>query len=123
MKRILTILLCFASILGYAQGYQPTKHISLNDALFPANQTPANGRTMYYDTTLFKYRDFRDTTEVRLNRTTNVSRFGHEFISVHQGGTLNSDGSFTGGISTLWWYRNGLLNSDLVKVYVDSVNV
>lgn len=121
MKKILTILLCSASILVCAQGYQPTKHISLNDALFPANQTPINGRTMYYDTSLFKYRDFRDTTEVRLNRTTNASRFGHEFIAVHQGGTLNPDGSFTGGITTLWWYRNGLLNTDLAKVYIDSV--
>jgi len=123
MKKILTILFVLASIVGYSQGYLPTKHIPINDAIFPSQNAPFNGRLMYYDTINFRYRDFRDTTEVRLNRPTSASRFGHEFMAVHQGGTLNGNGTYTGGITTLWWYRNGVADSNLVKVYVDSTNV
>lgn len=123
MRKIFSIVFCLAYVFSYSQGYQPNKHIVINDAIFPAQNVPFNGRLMYYDTSLFKYRDFKDTQEVRLNRPTSQSRFGHEFISVHQGGTLNSDGSFTGGITTLWWYRNGVADNNLVKIYVDSVNI
>src|ERR1700749_427517 len=123
MKKIFVALLLLVSAVAFSQGYLPGKHIPVNDAIFPAQNSPFNGRLMYYDTTNFRYRDFIDTQEVRLNRPTSQSRFGHEFISVHQGGTLNGNGTFTGGITTLWWYRNGVADSNLVKVYVDSVSI
>jgi len=122
MKKLLSILaLCFISTLIFSQGYQPIKHIIASDAIFPTLKTPLNGRTMYYDTSLFIYRDFQNTSEVLANFTSQASRFGAALICVHQGGTLNGSGVFIGGIRNLYWFRNGLADSNLVKFPTDTV--
>src|SRR6185312_1027136 len=123
MKRILTILFCLSSVLSFSQGYSPSKHIPINDAIFPAQKAPINGRKMYYDTTLFLYRAFNGKAEALTNLSTQIARFGFELVVVHEGGTLNGDGSFTGGVNNFYWFRNGLLDADFVKAYVDSVIV
>lgn len=123
MKRIITILLCLISALTYGQGYIPNKHIAINEAIFPATKNPGNGRVMYYDTTLFLYRDFQSTAELLTNFSSQAARFGHTLMAVHEGGTLNPDGSFTGGNTNFYYFRNGLLNSDLARAYIDFVNV
>lgn len=119
MKYKLLILFCFVSIIASAQGYNPGSHITAADAIFPSQKTPLNGRTMYYDVSLFAYRDFQNTTEVLTNLTTAASRFGAALICVHQGGTL-SGATFTGGVRMLYWFRNGIADSNLVKFPTDT---
>ncbi len=121
MKKILFILSFIVSLASFGQGYLPGKHVVVNDAIFPAQKTPLNGRTMYNDTLLFLYRDFQNTSEVLTNLTSQASRFGASLICVHQGGTLNGSGSFIGGVRNFYWFRNGLADSNLVKFPTDSV--
>lgn len=122
MKRIISIFLISLSVSVSAQ-YNPAAHVVVNDAMGYAQRTPADGRTMYWDATNFVWRDFQNVSEVYSTLLTGVYRFGHSFISVHNGGTLNGNGTFSGGTSDLYWFRNGQNNADLVKVYLDSVIV
>lgn len=104
------------------QGYNPTKHIVANDAIGFSQSTPADARSMYWDTTFFKWRDFASTAEVLSTLTNTVNRFGGSPIYVHVGGTLSS-GVWIGGTRQIWWFKDGTTNGNLVRWWTDSTIV
>lgn len=103
-----------------AQTYNPSIHVVTNDAIGPAQATPVDSRTMFWDNSNFIYRDYQSTTEVNTYLNLSKYRTGHFPIYVHLGGTLNGNGTYSGGITQVWFYKDGLTNADLVRWYTDS---
>lgn len=104
--------------ISYAQ-YQPGQHIVANDAIGFSQATPGDARSMYWDASFFKWRDYASTTEVLTTLPVLTNRFGHYPIYVHQGGSL-SGGVWTGGITLVYFFKNGTADSNLVRWYTDS---
>lgn len=115
---LLAVLILF-SISGYAQTYNPSAHVVINDALGPAQATPTDSRSMFYDISNFIYRDYQSTTEVKTYLNLSKYRTGGVPIYVHLGGSL-SGGVWTGGIRQVWWFKNGTNDSNLVRWATDS---
>lgn len=113
MKRILTILFCFSFVLAKPQTYNPSLHTVTNDAISPAQATPVDSRSMFYDQTNFVYRPYQNTSEV--NSYLNLAKYkvGNFIIVVDSGGSLQSNGTYIGGVNTFWMYRT---NGDLTEL-------
>jgi len=93
--------------------------MSFNPALFTATNkpigltgTPVDARTYYYDTTYFVFRAYVDTAEVLAYLIGN-NRTGQFSIIINTGGTL-VNGVITGGTNAEWWFKDGILDGDLV---------
>jgi len=112
-KGILIILLALAANFGQAQMYSPSDHSLASKAMGFSQASPSDGRSMYLDKVNFKYRDFQSTTEALSYLSLATNRFGHFPIFVHSGGTL-TNGTWTGGTMTAYWFKDGVSNSDLV---------
>lgn len=121
MKKILTILLCFSFLITKAQ-FNPSIHVVVNDAIGQSQAAPIEGRGMFWDQVNFRWRDFQSTAEVLSTLPTNPNRFSHFPIYVHSGGTL-SGGVWTGGITLVYFFKDGLADGNLVRWYTDSVIV
>lgn len=122
MKKIIIFLVfTFYCIIGFSQTYQPGSHIVINDAMGPGNATPLDGRSMFYDVNFFLYRDFNGPTEVLTYLNLAKYRTGHFPIYVHLGGSL-SGGIWTGGQTLVYFFRNGVADSNLVRWYTDSTS-
>lgn len=75
---------------------------------------PVDARSVFYDATLFKYRDYVSTAEVLSYLPTAANRRGRFLIFVNTGGTL-SNGVITGGTTSVWWFKEGVADGDLVE--------
>lgn len=104
---------------GYGQVYNPSLHIIANDAIGFSQATPGDGRSMFWDASFFKWRDYASTTEVLTTLPNLANRFGHYPIYIHMGGSL-SGGVWTGGITQVWFFKNGTADSNLVRWFTDS---
>lgn len=114
MKRILFLLSIFlTTIAGFSQ-YNPAEHTAFNKAVGIAQAVPTDARSYFYDRTLFKYRLYQSLAEVNAYLNITKYRVGHFPIYINVGGTLQSNGTFTGGTVTEYWYRDGTANSDLI---------
>lgn len=118
MKKLIAIFFVLSGIVVKAQ-FNPSIHVTVNDAIGQSQQAPIEGRGMYWDATNFKWRDFQSTAEVLATLPTNANRFSHFPVWIHVGGTL-SGGVWTGGISQCWFFKDGLANGNLVRWYTDS---
>lgn len=118
MKKLIAIFFVLSGIVVKAQ-FNPSIHVTINDAIGQSQQAPIEGRGMYWDAVNFKWRDFQSTAEVLSTLPTNANRFSHFPIWIHVGGTL-SGGVWTGGISQAWFFKDGLANGNLVRWYTDS---
>jgi hypothetical protein len=124
MKNLILILLAVigVSIGSYAQTYNPALSTPTNKALGIAQATPTDARSYFYDATNFVYRPYQSTSEVLSYLNLSKYRTGQFDIVVNTGGTL-SNGVITGGTNTIWYFKNGTANGDLVlKETVHSVN-
>jgi ribosomal protein L35AE/L33A len=124
MKNLFLILLAVicVSIGGYAQTYDPSLSTPTNKALGIAQATPTDARTYFYDATNFVYRPYQSTAEVLSYLNLSKYRTGQFDIVVNSGGVL-SNGVITGGTNSIWHFKNGTANGDLVlKGIVLSVN-
>lgn len=121
MKKIIILSLFFVSLFAKAQ-FNPSQHVVVNDAIGQGQSAPIEGRGMFWDVVNFKWRDFQSTAEVLAYLPTNANRFSHFPVYVHSGGTLTG-GVWTGGITLVYFFKDGLANGNLVRWYTDSVIV
>ncbi len=99
----------------------PAKFLALAKQLYKTG-SGVDARSQYLDVSLTPNvtRDYQDLAEVKAylaNSNSTIQdllRSGGFPILVNVGGTLNSDGTFTGGIRTEYWFQNGVVDSDLV---------
>lgn len=121
-KTLFLIGTCFlCCINGYNQTYNPSSHIVANDAIGFSLQTPSDGRSMFWDASFGKWRDYASTSEVITTLPFALNRFGAFPIFIHLGGSL-SGGVWTGGIRQVWWFKDGVLDANLVRWYTDSTS-
>jgi hypothetical protein len=119
MKHLLLSLLIAASLGASAQVYNPSLHVPINKGLGVAQAAPTDARSMFYDADNFVYRAYQNTTEVLTYLSLAKYRTGGFDIIVNSGGSLAS-GVITGGTNTVYWFRNGTHDSNLVVKIVAS---
>jgi hypothetical protein len=95
--------------------YNPQIQVPANKPFSIDQAAPDGGRSMYYDPTLNLWRAFQSTAEVLEYLPLAKNRKGNFPIYINRTGTLNGDGTFTGGDVEEWWFKNGVLNANLVK--------
>ncbi len=116
MKKIISILVCFISVYGMAQTYTPSQANPVNKPLGPAQAIPTDSRSYYYDATNFRWRYYQSTAEVLSYLSNTTTRAGNFPIYVNVGGTLNPDGTWTGGTVYTYMFKDGTSNGNLVLI-------
>lgn len=113
MKRIL-FALCMLLSVAYGQTYNPSTHTVTNKALGIAQANPTDARSYYYDASLYIYRAYQSTSEANAYLNLPKYRTGQFSVIINVGGTLNPDGTFSGGTYEEYWYKDGVANGDLI---------
>lgn len=109
-------LLLLISFFSYGQTYTPGSHVVVNDAVAPAQATPLEARSMFYDGTNFLYRAYNGTAEVLTYLNTTASRTGQFIIVVDSGGALQGNGTYIGGYNTFYMFKDSTTSLGLVKM-------
>lgn len=110
------IILLAISFCGYTQTYNPSAHVVVNDAVGPAQATPIDSRSMFYDGTNFLYRPYQNTSEVLSYLNLAKYRTGNFIITVDSGGTLQFNGTYLNGHNTFYMFADSTGNANLVKL-------
>jgi hypothetical protein len=124
MKKLLLILLAAIGVCAstVAQTYNPSQSTPTNKALGVAQAAPTDARSYFYDATNFVYRPYVSTSEVLSYLNLAKYRTGQFDIIVNSGGTL-ANGVITGGVNSVWFFKNGTADGDLtLKSIIVSVN-
>lgn len=95
--------------------YDPQIHIPIDKPLGIAQAIPSDARSYFYDAALLKYRPYQSTAEVNAYITIAKFRKGNFSVFINSTGALQLDGSFIGGTVDEYWYRDGVLNANLVS--------
>jgi lysophospholipase L1-like esterase len=118
MKTYLIAFFCLLSAYASAQAtYNPSYTPLFTVASKPyaiSQAAPVDGRTYKADSINFLWRPYNGTNEVLSYLNLAKYRTGQFPIEVNIGGTLNSNGTFTGGYIYECWFRNGTADSNLV---------
>ena len=114
MKKILFALLIFVSAAVSAQTLNPTNGTVSNKSYSPAQAVSTDFRSQFFDEGNFVMRDYQGVAEVFSYLNLSKYRAGHFPIYVHSGGTLNSNGTYTGGQTIVYYFKDGTANGDLV---------
>jgi hypothetical protein len=85
-----------------------------NKSYAPAQGVSTDLRSRYFDPALFLQRDYQSTAEVVACLVGTNIRMGGYSIFINVGGTLNPDGTFTGGTSTEYWFVTPYADGNLV---------
>lgn len=117
IKVLVAIFIFLFPAFAFAQTYSATQGTVSNKPYAPAQAVPTDSRSYYYDGTNFLWRPYQSTTEVLSYLNLTKYRVGHFTIFVNPTGTLNLDGSFTGGNIVEYWFKNGTANGNLVPKY------
>jgi hypothetical protein len=115
MKRLITLLFCFSFLFAKSQ-YNPSIHTVVNDAISPAQATPVDSRSMFYDAANFLYRPYQNITEVKSYLNLSKYRSGNFIIVVDSGGALQSNGTYIGGTNIFWMFKDGTADGNLVEL-------
>lgn len=108
--------LSLLSVCCFAQTYTPSAHVQVNDAVAPAQPTPLEARSMFYDGTNFVYRAFQSTSEVLSYLNTTASRTGNFIIIVDSGGTLQGNGTYLNPHNTFYMFADSTTSGQLKKL-------
>jgi len=114
MKYILAIIFLISSYVSIGQTYNPAQGTVSNKPYAPGQAVPTDSRSYFYDATNFLWRPYQSTTEVLSYLNLSKYRTGHFSIYVNPTGTLNGNGTFTGGTIAEYWFKNGTANGNLV---------
>lgn len=118
MKKYLGLWLCLISSFAFGQAtYNPTYTPMFTVASKPyaiSQAAPVDGRSYKMDSVNFIWRLYNGTSEVLSYLNLAKYRTGQFPIEVNIGGTLNSNGTFTGGYPYEYWFRGGTADSNLV---------
>lgn len=118
MKKIFQVVFTLISISAFGQAkYNPIQPpgmtFVINKPIAPSGRFSIDYRSVKGDTVNFIYRPYNGTAEVLTYLDTNY-RYGWFPIVVNVGGSLQSNGRFIGGQIQLYWFRNGVADSNLV---------
>lgn len=117
MKKYLTILFLFWAYLSNGQAnYNPSIGVTVNQPIAQGQQWPTDARSYKYDSINFLWRPYQNTTEVKTYLNLSKYRAGNFVIVVDSGGSLQSNGTYIGGINNFWMFRNGTADSNLVEL-------
>lgn len=107
MKTLFKILFLLLPFIAGAQThpYTPSENTGLNKPPAVIN-SPLDARSYYYDAAHFVRRPYQSLTEVRATLTTTASRVGQFPIIVNTTGTIGTDWKLTGGVNSVYWFRN-----------------
>lgn len=119
MKRLFTVVLLFYGFFTSAQ-INPTNGTVSNKSYSPAQAVSTDFRSWYYDATNFIMRDYNGTAEAISYLNLNKYRSGHFPLYIHSGGSLGSNGIWTGGVTLVYWFKDGVADGNLVRWYTDS---
>lgn len=97
--------------------YNPQKHIPINKPVSPDQAIPTDGRSMFYDETLNKYRPYQSKQEVIDYLIVAKTREGRFSIFINTTGVLQPNGNFLGGTVDIYWFRDGFTLADLVLMF------
>ena len=121
MKRLLLPLFVLISYFSFGQAtynpaQQPGMTFVINKPFGQSQANPLDGRSYKADTINFLYRPFNGTAEVLSYFPVSIPKYrtGQFPVIVNLGGTLNGNGTFTGGQIFEYWWRNGQADSQLV---------
>lgn len=119
MKKTLNLfLLLLVSCMSMAQITPSSGSATLsNKPYFNTQAGPVDFRSQYYDGTNFIMRDYQSTAEVIAYLNLAKYRSGHFLIYIHNGGTLNPNGTYTGGTTDIYCFKDGVNDGDLVKIF------
>lgn len=95
--------------------FSPSLHSLTGKAMGMSQATPTDARSYFFDEVNFVYRPYQDTAEVLTYLNLSKYRAGNFYIFINDGGTLNGDGTFTGGTISTWTFRDGTANINLVE--------
>jgi hypothetical protein len=95
--------------------YIPAAHTVSNKPYGVAQATPTDARSMYYDPSNFVYRPYQTVAEANTYLNLTKWRQGYFTLYMNLTGTLNGDGTFTGGTITEYWYKDGTADANLIK--------
>lgn len=115
-RPLLLAVLIFLSFSGYSQTYNPSLHVTANDAIGLSQSTPVDSRSMFYDATNFVYRPYQSVAEVKSYLNLSKYRVGGFLIIVDSGGVLQPGGFFTGGVNNFWIFKDGTADVNLVEM-------
>lgn len=114
MKKILLyaifVLLCS---IGKAQ-YNPSIFTTVNKSIGISQAVPTDARSQYWDATNFISRPYISTAEVLSYLNLPKYRTGNFLITINTGGTLNGNGTITGGTNAAYWFKDGVADGNLV---------
>jgi hypothetical protein len=91
--------------------YNPAIHTATNKPIGLTGK-PVDARTYYYDAVNYVYRAYVSTAEVKAYLI-GTDRVGQFSIIINTGGSL-SGGVITGGTNLEWWFKDGVLDANLV---------
>lgn len=95
--------------------YNPSNATASNTP-YATSGKPDSARSYYYDIdNTFRFRPFLSVEEVINYFPNSNNRRGHFSVIINFGGTLNNDGYITGGENREYWWKNGLLDTDLIE--------
>lgn len=92
--------------------FNPAIHTATNKPIGLIGK-PVDARTYYYDAVNFVYRAYVSTAEVIAYLNTSADRIGQFSIIINTGGSLSA-GVITGGTNLEWWFKDGVLDANLV---------
>ena len=95
--------------------YAASQHTVTNKALGIGQATPTDARSYYFQSDIFVYRPYQDTTEVLAYLVTPQSRTGQFSIFINDGTLDSTTGEFTGGVVHEYWFKDGVADGDLVE--------
>lgn len=81
--------------------------------------TPTDARSYYTDDDNFVQRPYISTAEVLSCLNLPKYRTGNFPIFINSTGTLNANGTITGGSIESWWFKDGTSSLDLVLMGSD----
>lgn len=125
-RAVLTLILILMNLFGYGQArYNPSQQpgftFPINKPIGPNGNFALDARSLKMDTVNFRYRLYNGTTEVLTYLNLPQYRYGFFPIYVNVGGSLQTNGTFIGGVTQVYWFKNGTADSNLVRWYTDSI--
>lgn len=114
MKKLLVLFgLLLSFLIGNSQ-YNPATGTGSNKPYAPAQAVPTDARSYYFDNTNVLWRQYRTNAELIAFLNLSKYRVGQVPLYIHIGGTLNGDGTFTGGYTREYWFKNNTTDTGLI---------
>jgi len=125
---LFSVVLLVTVLTGLGQAHYnpaqaPGMFQTLNKPIGAGQAFATDARSLKADSVNLLYRLYNGTSEVLSYLNVAKYRYGFFPIYVNVGGALQSNGTFIGGQTQVYFFRNGTADSNLVRWYTDSANL